>query len=63
MNLAFHLAVTPRQDNGGDDGLYVTNEPVTESDDFRQPCSVSLHKPALKSVTLLAAEDCSEALS
>ena len=35
MYLAFHLAVAPRQDDGGGDGFFVAKQSVTESVDFR----------------------------
>ena len=62
MNLAFHLAVAPRQDDGGIDCLCVAEQPVTETPNFRQTCSSCLIKPSLQGVTLLAAEDFGEAL-
>ena len=34
MYLAFHLAVAPRQDDGGGDGFFVAKQSVTESVDF-----------------------------
>jgi len=37
MNLAFHLAVTPGQDDGGGDRVCVAEEAITETADFRQP--------------------------
>jgi hypothetical protein len=62
MNLAFHLAVAPRQDDRGVDRLFVAAKPITETHNFRQPCSSCLIKPCLSGVTLLAAEHCGEVL-
>ena len=62
MYLAFHLAVAPRQDDGGGDGLFVAKQPVTETVDFRQSCLVRFADPVLQGITLPFSEHGREAL-
>jgi hypothetical protein len=62
MNLAFHLAVTPGQDDGGVDCLFVATQTIAETPDFRQTCSSRSINPGLQAFTLLAAENSTEAL-
>jgi hypothetical protein len=62
IDLAFHLSVAPRQDNGGDDGVGIAIQSITESDDFWQACPVRFHNPVLEGVTLLGPEYCGETL-
>jgi len=54
-SLAFHLAVAPRQDNGGGDRLFVAAQSVTETPDFRQARSSCLLNPGLQGFILLVA--------